>query len=75
MKMGRPVLCITEDIVDRANERTMREVVYYRKGIAIRIEEDQADALNVSVRYGSKIFHQSIEMDEIQDSFGKAYRK
>ena len=34
MKMGRPVLCITEDIVDRANERTMREVVYYRKGIA-----------------------------------------
>jgi len=68
-------MSITQDIVERANEKTMQEVLFVRNGRAVHIEDDMNESIKVSVRYNNKMYYQSIDMDELQVSFGKAYRK
>lgn len=73
--MSRIIMSITDDIVERANERTMQEVLYYRSGRLYRVEDTADESIKVSVRYNNQTFCQEIDIDEMQVSFGKAYRK
>ena len=68
-------MSITPDIVERANEKTMQEIVLFRNGRIIHIEDEANSSLKVSVRYNNKIYCQSIDIDELQLSFGKAFRE